>query len=835
MTQYRCGSEGRRRLVRTATGPDGNALLNGIDYLEVTPSDQRKLTVFFLHPLPAAGQAGTVPPPPAPELTQANVVVEGGVRVRNVEVELVETAGRRLTVTVDRAGDFSNYTLRVVSSPTNPEPPAGFDRQLSAIDFGFKVACPSEFDCPHEPPCPQPQLPEPEIAYLAKDYASIRRLLLDRMAVAMPDWRDRKPADLQVALVELLAYAGDYLSYHQDAVATEAYLGTARLRVSIRRHARLLDYPMHDGCNARAWVSLEVGPGADGERLAGPTQSAPGTRLLTMVDADRPILAAEEVDAAVRGGAQVFETLHDLTLHAAHNELRFYTWGDDDCCLPAGATQATLRDGADLASRLLLRAGDVLILEERLGPGSGRPADADRIHRHAVRLTTVVPEAARSIVNNVEVRTPTTAVVDELTGQPIVEIAWSDRDALPFPLCLSTAVGASPVTDVSVARGNVVLADHGWTVNEGTIDPPTVPVSGRYRPRLRLPGITFRVPYDDVAARRTPAAGVTVQDPRGALPTVMLQGGVDTWTPRRDLLGSDRFAPEFVVEVGENRIATVRFGDGVYGRPPESGLRATYRVGNGSAGNVGAEAIAHVVADLDDVLRVRNPLPAAGGVEPEQAEQVRLHAPQAFRTQRRAVTEQDYADAAQVHPDVQKAVATLRWTGSWHTVFVSVDRRAGRPVDDQFEQDLRSFLEPYRMAGVDLEVAGPQYVPLDLVFRARAEPGYYRSDVKAALLLAFSSTEQPGGQRGFFHPDNFTFGQPVFLSRLVAAAMAVPGVDWIDTEQHEPNRFQRWGEADHGELAGGRIDIDRLEVARLDNDPNQPENGRIAFVVEGGL
>ena len=70
----------------------------------------------------------------------------------------------------------------------------------------------------------------------------------------MPDWQERHVPDLGVTLVELLAYVGDYLSYYQDAVGTEAYLGTARQRISVRRHARLVDYQLHEGCNARAWV-----------------------------------------------------------------------------------------------------------------------------------------------------------------------------------------------------------------------------------------------------------------------------------------------------------------------------------------------------------------------------------------------------------------------------------------------------------------------------------------------------------------------------------------------------------------------------------------------------
>ena len=98
--------------------------------------------------------------------------------------------------------------------------------------------------------------------------------MLDRLALLVPDWRERNAADVGIALVELLAYVGDHLSYQQDAVATEAYLGTARRRVSSRRHARLVDYLMHDGCNARAWVHVH---GRSGRR-----------RELAAVDRCRP-------------------------------------------------------------------------------------------------------------------------------------------------------------------------------------------------------------------------------------------------------------------------------------------------------------------------------------------------------------------------------------------------------------------------------------------------------------------------------------------------------------------------------------------------------------------
>ena len=82
--------------------------------------------------------------------------------------------------------------------------------------------------------------------------------ILDRLAVTAPAWKERHAADLGMVLAELLAYAGDHLSYRQDAVATEAYLKTARRRISVRRHLRLVDYRLHEGCNARAWVHVAV-------------------------------------------------------------------------------------------------------------------------------------------------------------------------------------------------------------------------------------------------------------------------------------------------------------------------------------------------------------------------------------------------------------------------------------------------------------------------------------------------------------------------------------------------------------------------------------------------
>ena len=525
--------------------------------------------------------------------------------------------------------------------------------------------------------------------------------MLDRLAVLVPDWRERNPADLGVALVELLAYVGDHLSYQQDAVATEAYLGTARRRVSVRRHARLVDYAMHDGCNARAWVHIGVENDAVGSPLI-PAKTKLCTGLPGQLPAiDDPALLAK-ADA-------VFETMADVSaLFAEHCCMPFYTWGDDACCLPVGSTRATLKghfpglDGGDPnADPPVL--GEVLIFEEVLGPRTGLEADVDPEHRWAVRLTKVG------------------LGMDLVMGEKITEIEWDEADALQFPLCVSSRAdkdhGGGLIEKVSVAHGNIVLVDHGmWLYPEkiGCVPKPRIylpeagdacqrrdpePVPPRFRPTLAQGPLTQVEPF----AAGTPASRALISDPAAAVPAICLdsdlKGDKNEWDPALDLLDFDDDVRVFVAEVEEDRTTTLRFGNDTHGQRPEqeTEFTATYRIGNGRAGNVGQDAIVHIdVSGLTGVsiLEVRNPLPARGGVDPESMEDVRQRAPYVFRTQKRAVTEADYADRAQSHSGIQRAAATFRWTGSWHTVFLTLDRIAARPIDEEFERAVIATSSP---------------------------------------------------------------------------------------------------------------------------------------------
>ena len=228
--------------------------------------------------------------PPAP-LDVGNVEITGGERIPTVGIEWVAMADnlpataepglvdgveelpRTLVIRTTSSGDFSRYTLRLVASPGSHEPPDKFDPLLSSIEFSFKVECPTDFDCAAPLPCAPAPVDTPRIDYLAKDYEGFRRLMLDRLSLLTPGWTERSAADAGVALVELLAYAADNLSYRQDVIANEAYLNTARQRISVRRHARLVDYLLARGLQ-RAGVRTLSSRGKHFAHAGGPRAAA---------------------------------------------------------------------------------------------------------------------------------------------------------------------------------------------------------------------------------------------------------------------------------------------------------------------------------------------------------------------------------------------------------------------------------------------------------------------------------------------------------------------------------------------------------------------------------
>ena len=310
---------------------------------------------------------------------------------------------------------------------------------------------------------------------------------------------------------------------------------------------------MHEGCNARVWVRLFVND--DGVMVQR------GTSLLTRAPntPDRIAPSGDQLRDALTSGALVFETVEDSLLYQDHEHIRLYTWGDHECCLPKGATRATLSGHYPN-----LKAGDVLVFSEELGPRTGFAEDADRTHRWAVRLTDARLDS--DPCGGLLLPVPNNNPVD------VTEIHWAEQDALPFPLCLSTVTdadhGATYLGEVSAAYGNIVLADHGRTLSGedlGAVSasqltltttsdvlscqrPPLQTVPPRFRPQLAERPLTHALPLTPAPlfAFTATAAIVTALQTRSFTPAlhdalqaqgvllqsgpVVVQGGDGMWS-----------------------------------------------------------------------------------------------------------------------------------------------------------------------------------------------------------------------------------------------------------------------------------------------------------------
>ena len=677
--------------------------------------------------------------------------------------------------------------------------------------------------------------------------------MLERMSLLAPQWTERAAADVGTTLVEMLAYVADELSYRQDAVATEAYLEHRPSRVSLRRHARLVDYRVHDGCNARAWVQVAVGVAV--------VVLPAGTTLLSAVPGLPPLI--EPSSRRPRGAR----------------------WRRPRSCSRPSTRPCSTCDLNELPLLDLGRAGVLPAGRLHLGHAPRPPPGAARRRRGRPRRDRVPddrrarrrgPDAAgRRPARRRDATRPTRPAALFAGGTTdVTEIRWHADDALAFPLCLSVVEGdlrdgeglgqhrprrprrvgdrrppgclspsrpwcgsaSTGCPDGRAGRGAAAVpadaaaapadprgggargrrgggAAHGGPQRGARHRHVRQPARGRVRhagPRrcpttarcvarhrsgrsapTGMPGCSANAPGCSRCWLESPGAATRARSGpagRAARPRA-----------RRDLRASSRRLGRRRPTCWRSRAdrARVHRGDrarrhrlpSLRRRRARSAARhraptfvASYRVGNGVAGNVGRDGLAHAVTTVSAVTGVRNPLPAAGGVEPETGDEVRRDAPYAFQVQERAVTEADYAEVSERNPRVQRAAATFRWTGSWHTVFVTADRFGGGVLDAAFETTLRDLARAVpAWPATTSRSTRPSSCRSRSGCTCASCRASCRSDVATEVRARLSDSVLPdGGARPLPPRQPHVRAARLPLRRSCAAVHSVPGVQSVD-------------------------------------------------------
>ncbi|HEY5704605.1 MAG TPA: baseplate J/gp47 family protein [Terrimicrobiaceae bacterium] len=827
----------------TALCDQATKALTGIDFVQVlNPEVQTVLRVFF-HIDPDQLAPPLIEFPPAnpadvdfPLENVSIVSISGGESVAEANVvratwtQAILSGQSRvfLEVEVAEPGDFSIYRL-TIDSPR-------IDRFFNGVEFSFKQGCPSNLDCKsRQPECPPPDLVDFPVDYLARDFTSLRSALLDFAAQRYPNWAEVIEADAGVMLAEVMAALGDEFSYTQDRFAREAYLETATQRRSMRWHTTLVDYPIHDGLSATTLLAI----GASG----GGAFVAAGTRVWAILEG---------------GGAVPFEIgeglldEHRFWVHPDWNVIPAHIPDASKPCLPIGSTEIYLSrhfPDAQLPKDSDVRKGDddgrwtgrAMLLETT-------PEDPSLpVRRHLVRIVEFEQGEDPLILKD---------------GLPatFTRVEWDASEATPFELLLESTTACVNILPATAGETHTEYFAIGSIPDNASEELKSVSVE-REGPCNELTGqrsVTYLSSLSESEKRGLGWRG----ELRRAEPEIeLLEVQPDTLTPFREwiylpsLLDATSRVRAFSLENGIWRTIfeversgrtfahpdyasqsgfTIRFGDGEFGLPPagQSVFRVRYRTDAGTIANLPADSVTALTdpsgsspaSTMEGVASVRNPFAITSGVDPEDAAVVRQLAPEAFKAETfRAVRDEDYREHAEKVEGVQRAGAKARWTGSWLTEFVTVDPLNAFSLSEELRLEVENSLDRVRQVGREVFVNDPIYLNVDLIIHICIEPTAYAGQVVERVVGALT-VEKSGlyEELPFFHPNNFTFGTPLYRAALEAAVQAVPGVRAVG-----PIQIQARGITKMRSFAETVFEVSERQILRIQNDPRFPERGSL--------
>jgi predicted phage baseplate assembly protein len=367
-------------------------------------------------------------------------------------------------------------------------------------------------------------------------------------------------------------------------------------------------------------------------------------------------------------------------------------------------------------------------------------------------------------------------------------VAAGERTDIPA----TTGVQASELSMIAAVRQTVDPSRPGDTLH--TVITLAVPLSYTYK-RASV-HVYANIVHATQGATREEAIGSG--DASQAGQTFSLFQGPLTWLPAVNPLGAastlqvrvdgvlwqevDSFAGHgpaehvYVTSTGDDEKVRVTFGDGVHGARLPTGqenIRAHYRFGLGSAGDLRSGQVSQLTTRPLGLSGVTNPVPAVGGADPDDATQTRRGIPLSLTALDRLVGVPDYENFARSRAGIGRASARRLYDGAREVVHVTVAGAGDIPITDDSDLvvDLRAALVAYGDPQFPVAVAVRQAVLLLIVASVGVNPLYswdlVEPQVRAALAdrLGFTPRE---------------LGQPAYLSEVISAVQAVPGVDYVD-------------------------------------------------------
>lgn len=348
------------------------------------------------------------------------------------------------------------------------------------------------------------------------------------------------------------------------------------------------------------------------------------------------------------------------------------------------------------------------------------------------------------------------------------------------------------IKDVWLENGRSVIElqdslEYDYRRNTVTINANVTPAShGETVPEILGSGDGAKS-HQRFTLKQSPLTYITASTTTGAASSLQIRVNDLLWQEVDSLYGRGADEQVYTIITNDDGTSTVQFGDGIHGARLPTGLnnvRAEYRKGMGTGGNLVAEKIDQLLVRALGVKSAVNPVSASGGDDAETLDELRVNAPLTTLTLGRVVSISDYQHFARNFSGVSKALAVWSFYAGRKQILLTIGGPGGGAIDAKSEtyqkllQALHDYGDPFALVKIASFRAISFRLSGNLFVDDRYDKKIVLETVKNALLDSFCY-------------DRRQFCQAVFLSEVIEVIQAIGGVFAVDVDAlHRSDQMQ---------------------------------------------
>jgi hypothetical protein len=293
-----------------------------------------------------------------------------------------------------------------------------------------------------------------------------------------------------------------------------------------------------------------------------------------------------------------------------------------------------------------------------------------------------------------------------------------------------------------------------------------------------------------------------------------------------------------------------------YGLAPSNNITVRYLVGGGLTANTEANTITTIDKTkiyfpssinnststfiLNGIV-VNNPIPASGGRNGDQTEEIRNNALNAYQSQLRAVTREDYMTRALALPSNYGSIAkvyvtqdpsreliptqTVAYTEEYNPLSLDMyilGYNSGKKLitaSTNLKNNLATYINQFRMATDAINIKDAFYINIGINFDITIRAGYNNNTVVTNCISAL---------KDFFNTERWNINQPIIISDVQSQLLNVGGVqsvvklEFINKQDNAGTTYSPYGYDIPGATRQGNIypsvDPSIFEIRHPDSD-----------------